>query len=289
VQSVLVMTDSVAGIPSELAEQYRIRVVPAANIVFNGYTYLDGVTINAMEAYQLLRKDPDKFSTSAVSPGYLLEVYRKLSTETRDILFITISSALSAVSKTASIAIDLFRQESPETTIRLMDSKTVASGQGLVVLAAAKAAAQGMNLDQVANIAEDVRQKTGTLMLLDTLRYAYRTGRISKTSARIAAMFGIKPLNRVSGEGTVDFIGKVRKREAGIRRMLELIREEAGTDALHFMVMHADAPQIAEGISERLKQEFNCLGMIIGEYSPVMGYGAGPGAISVGFHPEPGL
>lgn len=287
--TVLVMTDSVAGIPSELAEQYRIRVVPAANIVFNSHTYLDGVTINATEAYQLLRKDPDKFSTSAVSPGYLLEVYRQLSTEARDILFITISSALSAVSKTASLAIDLFRQESPETTIRLMDSKTVSSGQGLVVLAAAKAAAQGMNLDQVADVAGKVRQKTGTLILLDTLRYAYRTGRISKTSARIATMFGIKPLNRVSDEGTVDFIGMVRKREAGIKRMLELIRKEAGTDSLYFMIMHADAPKMAEEIGERLQQEFNCLGMVIGEFSPVMGYGSGPGAISVGFHPELGL
>ena len=285
-QKVLVMTDTVAGIPKELAKEYQIKVVPAAYIVFDGTTYIEAVTINAMEAYQLLRKDPDKFSTSAISPGYLLDVYRELSAKTQDILFITLSSSLSAVSKMASSALEIFQQESPRTTIRILDSKTVSSGQGLVVLAAAKAAAQGISLDQVASYAEKVRQKTGTLMMLDTLRYAYRTGRISKTSSRIAAMFGIKPISRVSDEGTVDYIGRVRKREAGMKQMLELIKEEAKTDSLHFMVMHADAPAIAEKFSELLKQKFNCLSMIISDYSPVMGYGAGPGALSVGFHPE---
>jgi DegV family protein with EDD domain len=280
------MTDTVAGIPGELAQEYRITVVPAANIVFNGHTYLDGVTIKATEAYQLLRKDPDRFSTSAVSPSYILEAYRKLAATSRDILFVTVSSALSAVSKSAALAADIFQEESPDTTVRILDSRTVASGQGLVVLAAARAAVQGANLDEVADIAQRVRQKTGNYMLLDTLRYAYRTGRISKTSARIAAMLGIKPITCVSDEGKVDFIGKTRSREAGIKRMLKLIKEEAGVEALHFWVMHADAPKAAQELAERLKQEFNCLSMVISEYSPVMGYGAGPGALSVGFHPE---
>ena len=280
------MTDTVAGIPGEVAQEYQITVVPAANIVFNGHTYLDGVTIKATEAYQLLRKDPDRFSTSAVSPGYILEVYRKLAATSRGILFVTVSSALSAVSKSAALAAAIFQEESPDTTVRILDSRTVASGQGLVVLAAARAAVQGANLDEVADIAQRVRRKTGNYMLLDTLRYAYRTGRISKTSARIAAMLGIKPITCVSDEGKVDFIGKTRSREAGIKRLLELIKEEAGAEALYFWVMHADAPKAAQELAERLKREFNCLSMVISEYSPVMGYGAGPGALSVGFHPE---
>jgi len=283
---VLVMTDSVAGISSELAEEYQIKVVPAANIIFNGHTYIDNETINATQAYELLRKAPDKFSTSPVTPEYLANKYRDVSKQHQDILFITISSALSAIPRVAALAVDLLQQESPETKIRVFDSKTVASGQGLVVLAAAKAAASGMDIDQVVDIAQQVRKKTGTVMLLDTLRYAYRTGRISKASSTIAAMFGIKPINRVSEEGTVDYVDRARKRQAGIDRMLRLIRREAGTDALHFMIMHADAPKFAEELSAQLKEEFNCLSMLISEYSPVMGYGAGPGALSVGFHPE---
>ena len=283
---VIVMTDTVAGIPKELAEEYQIKLVPTANITFDGHTYLEGETINAAEAYQLLRKDPDKFTTSAISPAYLLDAYRELSTKTQDILFITLSAALSAVYKSASIAAELFRQESPETTVRVVDSKMVASGQGLVVLAAAKAAAQGMSLDQIVNITERVRQKTGTLILIDTLRYIHRTGRAPKLASMVGSMLGVKPLTRVSDEGELHPAGVSRTREGGIRRMLELVRKDAGTDALHFMVMHADVPHVAEELSEQIKREFNCLSMIISDFSPVMGYGSGPGTLTVGFHPE---
>jgi len=55
---------------------------------------------------------------------------------------------------------------------------------------------------------------------------------------------------------------------------------------LHFMVMHANAPEMADDFIKLLRQEFNCLRVLISEYSPVMGYGAGPGALFVGFHPE---
>ena len=283
---VAVITDRVAGINEELAEKHRIKTVPTAYIIYDGHSYIEGETINAVEAYQLLRKDPDKFNTSAISPDYLIDVYRELSKKSQEILFITVSSALSAVSKSALLAANLFREQSPETTIHVIDSKTVASGQGLMVLAAARAAARGMSLEQVVNVTEQVRQKTGTFLLIDTLRYAYRTGRVPKFASMLGSMLGVKPLSRVSANGELHPAGVSRTREGGIRRMLELIRNDAGTDTLHFMIMHADAPQAAEELGEQLKREFNSLSMIITEFSPVMGYGSGPGTLAVGFHPE---
>lgn len=283
---VLVMTDSVAGIPQNLAEEYQIKVVPAANIIYNGTNYIDGVTLSTSEAYGLIKKDPDRFTTSALSPGYFLDEYRKLSTKMQDILHITLSSAMSANFKTAGLASEMLQKESPQTNLRLFDSKTVAGAQGLIVLAAARAAAQGMDLGKVASIAEQVRQKTKGIMMLDTLRYVYRTGRMSKLASRVASLLSIRPINRMTEEGTLEFVDKVRKREDGYRKLIELIKKEAETDSLHFMIMHAAAPAMAERFSELLKQQFNCLRVLISEYSPVMGYGAGPGAIFVGFHPE---
>jgi len=283
---VVVMTDSVACIPKELAEKHQIEVVPAANIMFDGQTYIDGVTISATEAYQLLRKDPDRFVTSAITPGQLMEVYRQLSARSQEILFITLASVLSAVFKTANLAADIFKSESSQTTIRVSDSRAVAGTQGLVVLAVAKAVAQGFDLDRVASLVQQVRQKAGGVMMLDTLRYIYRTGRMSKLGARLVSLLNIKPINRLSEEGKIVFVGRVRKREDGYKRLLVLIRDEAGTDALHFMITHADAPEMAERFSELLKQNFNCLSMSISDFSPVMGYGSGPGTLFIGFHPE---
>lgn len=283
---VVVMTDSVACIPKELAEKHQIEVVPAANIMFDGQTYIDGVTISAAEAYQLLRKDPDRFVTSAITPGQLMEVYRQLSARSQEILFITLASVLSAVFKTANLAADIFKSESSQTTIRVLDSRAVAGTQGLVVLAVAKAVAQGFDLDRVVSLVQQVRQKAGGVMMLDTLRYVYRTGRMSKLGARMVSLLNIKPINRLSEEGKIVFVDRVRKREDGFKRLLVLIRDEAGTDSLHFMITHANAPEMAERFSELLKQNFNCLSMSISDFSPVMGYGSGPGTLFIGFHPE---
>jgi len=283
---VAVMTDSVAGIPRPLAEEYQITVVPAANIIFDGHTYIDGVTLSTTAAYELIKKDPDKFTTSALNPGYFLEEYLKLGKKTSEILHITLSSALSANYKTAGLAADMLKKESPHINLTIYDSRTVAGSQGLIVLAAARAASRGKSLAEVAEITEKTRQKTKNLMMLDTLRYVYRTGRMSKFGSRVASLFNIKPINRVTEEGTIEFVDRVRNREAGYQKLIELIKKEAESESLHFMLMHAAAPEMAERFSELLRQNFDCRRILVSEYSPVMGYGAGPGALSVGFHPD---
>jgi len=120
----------------------------------------------------------------------------------------------------------------------------------------------------------------------DTIRYVYRTGRMSKLQARIASMFNIKPISRLNDDGSVELVDRVRQREKGYARLIEIIKNEASSDSLHFMVMHANSPEWADDFIGYLKKDFNCLSVIISEYSPVMGYATGPGAIFVGFHPE---
>jgi len=283
---VMVMTDRVAGIPRELAEEYQINVIPAAHIIFDGKDYIEGVTLSVTEAYQLIKKDPDKFTTSALNPGYFLEEYQKLSQKSPDILHIVLSSALSANFKTANLAAETLKKESPKTNLRVFDAKTVAGAQGLIVLAAARAAAQGKSLDEVVKVAEKARENTRGVMMLDTLRYVYRTGRMSKLASRIAALFNIKPINKMNKDGTLEFVEKVRNREAGYQKLIDLIKADVETNSLHFMVMHAAAPEMAERFSDLLRQNFDCQRILISEYSPVMGYGAGPGAIFVGYHPD---
>lgn len=285
-KKIQVMTDTVAGVPKELTLEYNIKVVPAANILVNGRTYIEGIDLSISEAYQLIERDPDRFITSAISPGFLVDTYRELSKNSQEIFFITLSSALSAVSRTAQLASESLREELPQIRVKVFDSKTCSGAQGLIVLAAARAAQKGCSLEQITGIAEKVRENCGYLVLLDTLRYVYRTGRMSKMASRLASFFNIKPISRVSSAGTLDYVTRVRKREDGVQKLLELIQQDKGTQALHFWVMHADAPEFAEQFCQRLRERLNCLSIITSEYSPVMGYGTGRGALSVGFHPE---
>lgn len=283
---VAIVTDTTACLPPEDVEKYGIKVVPAAIILYDGKEYIENESITAKEAYELIRKDPDKFSTSALTPGRLIDVFRQAAAKANGVLHIALSSQLSANFKTASMAAETVKKELPDLEIRAMDSRTVSGAQALIVLAAAEAASRGKSLEEVGVVAEATREKARGFMFLDTLRYIYRTGRMSKLSSRIASVFNIKPINRMKPDGSIEFADKVRKREDGFKRLLELIRRDAGTDSLHFVVSHADAPEIAGRFAELLQSQYDCLSLRISDYSPVMGYGAGPACLFVGFHPE---
>jgi DegV family protein with EDD domain len=282
----VIVTDSTACVPQDKVEHYRIKVVPSAIILYDGVEYIEGETLSVSEAYELIIKDPDKFSTTAIPPGMFLDRYRKLVKEANSILHISISSQLSANFKTASMAADMLMKEYPGVKIRVLDSRTVSGPETLIVLSAAEAAKRGMSFDKVAEVAEEAGGKAKGLMMLDTLRYVYRTGRMSKLSSRIVSVFNIKPINKMTPEGSLQFVDKVRKREDGYRRLIELIKQEAGTGPLHFVVSHAAAPDIAERFIGLLKEEIKCSSVLVSEFSAVMGYGAGPGCLFVGFHPE---
>jgi DegV family protein with EDD domain len=284
--NVLVMTDTVSCIPKELAEKHNIKIIPAANIHYDGTDYIDGTTISARQAYEFIKKDPDRFVTSALQPGAIMEVFSEVSVEAENVLFISLSSALSALNRTVTIAAEQFHEKSPQTTIKIFDSKTVASSQGLIALAAADAASRGKSLNNVMDVTEKVRRQTKGVMMLDTLRYIYRTGRMSKMGSRIASLFNIRPINEVTEEGKVEMVDRTRNREHGLEILLEYINQKSTTKSLHFMVTHAAAPDIAEQFGNMLKAKFDCLSLVTSDYSPVMGYGAGPGAIFVGFRPE---
>ncbi len=283
---VRIMTDSVACIPGDLKKKFDIHVIPAANIYINGKAYIEGVDLTSEEAYKQIENDPDSFVTSPTKTEMIVQAFEELGKETDNIVFITIASALTALNKTAGLAAKHYMENNPGKTVKVVDSRACASTEGLVVIAAAKAAQAGKSIDGVAAYAEAVRAKSGGLMMLDTLRYVYRTGRMSKMASRIVSMFNIRPINAMTDEGTVEMVDRARKRSEGLEKLLKLVDERTTDKSLYFMVTHAAAADIAEGLANELKKRFNCLDMIISDYSPIMGFGTGPGAVFVGYHPE---
>ncbi len=266
--------------------QNGVKIIPCANIIIGNETYPDGKTLTTAEAYELIKKDPDNFSTSAIMPGQILEEYRKLDSAVSDILHITLSSALTAAFQSAHAAAEAFQEERPNIDIRIVDSKTAGGAQGLLTLATAQAAAKGMSLDQLIEFIERIRPVTGGMMLLDTLRYIYRTGRMTKTSARIASLLNIRPINKMTDDGTLEMSDRVRKRSDGFSKLIELIKADTDFQPLHFLVSHADSPQNAREFCSLLEKEIDCLSITVSDYSPAMGYAVGPGAIFVGFQPK---
>jgi len=283
-QKVAIVTDSIACLTKELVQRYKIGIVPIS-IYFRDKVYRDWVDITASEAYELFLQEPESFATSPASPGRYLEAYREASNRTNNILCVTLSSKLSTGYEMACVAKEQARAELPETSIAVLDSQTVTASQGFIALAAARAAAEGENLAGVVKIAEEVRDKATFLLLLDTIRHVYRTGRIPKVAAKVGSMLNIKPI-LTSSSGLVRFMGAVRNKERGIDRILHVMRDRVGQSPVRVAVMHAYAPDEAEKLMERISSEFNCAELWLTEFSPVMGYACGTGAVGFAFYKE---
>jgi len=283
-QKVAIVTDSTSCLTKELVEQYGIRIAPIT-LYFGDKVYRDWVDITPDEAYELFLKDPDSFKTSGSNPWEWLEACREASTETKDILCITLSAKLSGVYNGALEARERLKTEFPQTSIEIVDSQTVTASEGFVVLAAARAAEEGKSLAEVVKAAEEMRDRVTFLALLDTIRHVYRTGRIPKIAAQAGSMLNIRPI-LTSSSGLVRFAGAVRSRERGIEKMFKIMRDKVGQNPVHVAVMHAYALEEAQRLKERVSSEFNCAELWITGFSPVMGYATGTGTLGLAFYKE---
>jgi len=279
-----VITDSIACLTRELAEQYEIEIIPI-NFYAGGRLYRDWVDIAPSEAYKLFLEDPDSFKSSAASPEACLQAYRAVSKRARNILCVTVSAKLSMMYDAAVKAKELAQTELPGITIEVIDSRTATPAEGMIALAAARAAAAGKGLAEVSEIAEKVKEKVKAIIFLDTIKHVYRSGRVPKIASRIGSALNIKPILTIT-DGVVRFAGIARNRRQGIERVLQMMREKIGKLPARVAVTHAYALDEAEKLKERIAAEFNCVELWLSEFSPVMGYACGTGTVGVAFYTE---
>lgn len=283
-QKVAIVADSIACLTREQVEQHGITIAPIP-ISFQGKVYRDWVDMTPSESYKFFLQDPGSFKTAGASPGIFLEAYRQASKQAHNILCLTLSAKLSGACEAAKQAIDEVKKELPQLSVEVVDTKTVTAAEGFVALAAARAAGVGKSLAEVVKVAEDMMERVNFLILLDTIRHVYRTGRIPKIAAVAGSMLSIKPILTSSG-GIIRFVTAARSRRRGIDKMLMMIRNRVGESPVHMAVMHAYAPDDAEKLKERVAAEFNCAELWVTELSPVMGYATGTGTLGLAFYKE---
>jgi DegV family protein with EDD domain len=281
---VAVIADSIACIPRDLLEQYRIGVIPL-NFYVNGNVYRDGIDVTPSEAYELFLKDPETFRTSGASPGVCLDAYRHAARQGKDIFSVILSSKLSAIYSTAVTASQQIRAEFPGISVVVLDSMTAAAAEGLIALAAARAAETGKTLAEVTAVADKVRGKVNIIAYMNTVRYIYRSGRIPKIASVAGSMLKIKPIFTFTS-GVPRFMGAVRSKKIGIERLFEEMREKVGNKPVRVAVMHVYAEDDAIQLQKRVAHEFDCAELWLTEFSPLMGYACGTGTLGLAFYPE---
>jgi len=216
--------------------------------------------------------------------GDFVRAYTQLGQEAEGIVSIHVCSSLSATYQAARVAGEAVEEVVP---VRLVDSGTAAMGQGFAALAAARAAAGGAGLEEVAREAERVSRRTLVFAMLDTLEYLRRSGRAGRAISLATSALSIKPILYLDGQG-VDVLAKPRTRQRAMQVMLQEMEKRVHGCPVRVAVMHADAPAEAEQLRQEVAARFDCLELYVTEFTPVMGSAAGPGLVGLAFYSEDG-
>jgi len=273
---VVVVTDSTAGLPADLAAQSGVHVIPLW-VHFGEEGYRDGVDLTTEQFYPMLSKARDLPTTSQPSVGEFLEVYRSLADQAEAIVSIHISSELSGTMASALAAREIFQ----DVPVHVVDSRSTAMGLGLIALAAARAAAEGHTAEQVVAVAEQLVPRTNVIFVVDTLEYLHKGGRIGGASALLGSLIQIKPILHLD-KGRIEALDKVRTRLKAMDRLMEIVAEHAaGAGSLHASVVHAQAKDEAEVLRERVSGAFRCAELTVAGVSPAIGTHVGPGTVGI--------
>jgi DegV family protein with EDD domain len=282
-RKVAIVTDTTACVPQERVSEYDIEVVPVP-LIINEKTYRDGIDITPAEYYAMLRRSKKMPTTSSSSPGPYLDAFRNASLKAESILCLTEPSRFSAMYDSARTALQMAKNDLPGVKIDVMECTTAAAGQGLVALAAARAASLDKPLTEVKENANNVMEKVNLYATLDTLVYLARSGRVPQAAAMVNSLLNIKPVFTLN-HADPHTVALARTMKNALNRMLKFMESSVTKgQQLHVAVMHADDLEEAEFLKDRIAAQFQCREIYITEFTPVMGVHTGPGLIGVAFY-----
>ena len=276
--TVVVVTDSSARLPGVLLEKWGIHVVPL-HILLDGNDLRDGVDDVPGDIYKLAA------TTAAATPAELADAYQQALADSGGdgVVAVHISSALSGTCRAAErTAADL------DPNVRVVDSKSAAMGIGFVALAAARVAADGGDLDTVADAAHAAVDRGHAFVVVHRLDNLRRSGRIGGAKAWLGTALALKPLLRLD-DGKLVLAQRVRTVSHATEAMIDRVCQVVGQDAAALAVHHVNNPdgarEVAAALGARLPA---CEPAIITELGPVLALHVGAGAVAVCLDLAPG-
>lgn len=280
-------TDSSADLTKEFLAEHDIACINLSYIV-DGETYGQGKEIEPKAFYDLMREGKMP-TTSQINPEEAKAYFEKEIETYKEILFLAFSSELSGSYHSTKVAAEEVMEEHPDCRIVVVDTLCATVGQGLIVYKAAQLRDQGKSLDEVVEWVEQHKLNVVHVLFVEDLYHLYRGGRLSKTSAVVGTLAGIKPIIHVNDKGGLSNIAKARGRKKSMAALVDYMGAKlANYDGESDMVMisHADAEEDALQLRDMIKERFGIENFCINYVGPVIGSHTGPGMIGVFFMGE---
>jgi len=285
---VKVLTGSVSGVPAEVAERFGIGLVPYY-VTYAGKTWNE-LEMDRVDLYRWMRESTGFPTTSQPTREDFLAAFERAAAESPALIYMCLSSRYSKAYAVATGVKEELRTRLPELAVDVIDSRTGASGHGLSALEMARLAQTGLSREELLGRWEEVRARSRCFVILDTLKYLARGGRIHHAQAWLGSILRVKPVLTYSEEGETIPVTRVRTAAQGLEFIGEEARrhlDETRASGVRFVVDDADNPGWAEEVRERLEREFSPEEILRWTMSPVVGAHVGPGSWGVAWYPVP--
>jgi len=274
VPNVAIVTDSVADLPPQVAEEFGITVVPLV-VRFGTDLYRDGLDLSPDQFYGKLRTSKVLPATSVPPPAAFADAYDKLAEKTNEIVVISLTSKLSATYQVALQAAGLMKKR---CRVEVLDSQWAVMAQGFITIAAARAAQAGASLDEVLDVARHTMHRVDMHAAFDTLEYLERGGRIGKAQAFLGSLLKVNPIIGMK-DGEVHPLARERSRAKAIDYLYNFATSLGNVEGL--AVEYATDLDEANRLVQRLHSKYPRVSIYLSRTSPVIGTHTGPGLIIV--------
>lgn len=271
-----IVTDTACDLPLSLLREYRIRAV-ASSVVLDGQALAADHHLDGEEFYRRLEQVKEPPQAIDVTVESLSSAYADLLAEDPEctIISIHLSGEMARTMQNAREAAARF----PDARIRIVDSRQVSVAQGLMVLEAARRAAQGASEAAILQRLTQMSSHVRSFVLLDTLEYLALTGRVSGLERFFGALVGIRPILKIeSGEVLPHQNIVTRGRGLNALRDIALWSMDEQAD-LRLSIGHARCRADADWLADQLRQRLSISDLSIMEFGPGIGVATGPGAL----------
>ena len=229
---VRLITDSSADLEPREYEQLNITCIPL-NVMFGEREYQENVDLSKDQFYDLLASGEFP-KTSQPSPQLLLDLFEEAKAAGDEALYISISGALSGTYQTACATRELAESDA----CYVLNGKNATGGLRLILEYAAKLRDEGKTAKEIMAGVESIQDKIVLYACMDTLEYLYRGGRISQTVYKLGTLAQVKPIIRVTEEGTIEVPAKAMGMRKGMDWLCKRVEDRKPSKDHNFYAMY---------------------------------------------------
>lgn len=280
----VITTDDTCDMPDSFYEEHQVPYVSLSCMV-NGITYNKEHKADSHEFYEAMRKGAMP-TTSQVNSEDVKSCWMPYVEKGMDILHLGFSSGLSGSFNSARIAAEELMEEYPGLQIRVVDSLCASMGEGLLLFYALRKKEEGCSLQEVGDFLEETRLHLCHVFTVDDLFHLHRGGRVSKLSAIVGTMAGIKPMLHVDDEGRLILLSKIRGRKRALAELVRMMDARVGEwkdRNTTVFISHGDCEEDARQVADLVREKYQIEDIRIHPVGSTIGAHAGPGTVALFF------